>query len=155
MNRKIVKKQPPITTEDKLEIHALISTYSFMWDEKNAVGVSELFTDNCVWSWYRLDGTEVLEMTNRKTFHDFVEKMFSNQLNGIQTRHFQTNTIFIELTENTVQAKTVYLSTKVLLNDMVDMENNPLTSYQGVYEDVFVKTKNGWKFKKRKVVTDN
>jgi len=155
MNKKIDETAPILTTEEKLEIYELISTYSFMWDEKNAVGLSNLFTEKFVWGWYRADGTKVLEMPNRKAFNNFIEQMFNNQLKGIQTRHFQTNTIFIELTEITAKAKTIYFSTRVMLNGKVDMENQPLASYQGVYEDEFVKTENGWKFKNRRVVTDN
>ncbi len=155
MNQKTDKTELIITTEEKLEIHELISSYSYMWDEKNAVGLSNLFTENCIWSWYRVDGTQVSEMPNRKSFKDFVEQIFSNQLKGIQTRHFQTNTIFIELTKTTAKTKTIYFSTKVMLNGKVDMENQPLAAYQGVYEDEFVKTENGWKFTYKKVVTDN
>ena len=54
-----------------------------------------------------------------------------------------------------VKTKTIYFSTKVMLNGKMDMENQPLASYQGVYEDEFVKAENGWKFKSRKVITDN
>ena len=155
MGKKLDKTTPILTAEEKLVICELISTYSFMWDEKNAIGLSHLFAEKCVWGWYRLDGTKVLEIINRKAFNDFVEQTFNDQLKGIQTRHFQTNTIFIESKEIMVRTKTIYFSTKVMLNGQVDMENKPLASYQGVYEDEFVKTENGWKFKSRKVITDN
>ncbi|MCD4741127.1 MAG: nuclear transport factor 2 family protein [Desulfobacteraceae bacterium] len=155
MNKKTDNTAQILITKEKLEINELISTYSFMWDEKNVLGLSDLFTEKCVWSWYRVDGTAVLEISGREAFNDFVKQLFSNELKGIQTRHFQTNTIFIEITEITAKTKTIYFSTKVMLNGKVDMENQPLTSYQGVYEDEFVKTENGWKFKNRKVVTDN
>ena len=155
MEKKIDKRAPILTAKEKLEIYDLISTYSFMWDEKNAIGLSHLFTEKCVWGWYRLDGTKVLEILNRNAFNDFAEQTFNNQLKEIQTRHFQTNTIFIESKEIMVRTKTIYFSTKVMLNGKLDMENQPLASYQGVYEDEFVKIENGWKFKSRKVITDN
>jgi hypothetical protein len=155
MEKKIDKRAPILTAEEKLMIYDLISTYSFMWDEKNSIGLSRLFTEKCVWGWYRLDGTKVLEILNRNGFNDFVEQTFNNQLKEIQTRHFQTNTIFTESKEIMARTKTIYFSTKVMLNGKLDMENQPLASYQGVYEDEFVKTENGWKFKSRKVITDN
>ena len=96
MGKKLDKITPILTAEEKLVICELISTYSFMWDEKNAIGLSHLFAEECVWGWYRLEGTKVLEILNRKAFTNFVEQTFNDQLKGIQTRHFQTNTIFVE-----------------------------------------------------------
>ena len=149
------KKQSKNKTMDKLEILETISSYSFTWDEKKAEDLSNLFVEAGVWAWYRADGTKVLEMTDRKSFQDFAEQMFGNQLKGIATRHFQTNTIFVELSKTTAKTKTIYFSSGVILNGKVDMENQPFFAYHGVYEDEFIKVGGEWKFKVRKLITDN
>jgi hypothetical protein len=43
----------------------------------------------------------------------------------------------------------------VLLNGKLDFENPPRNAYQGIYEDEFVKTEDGWKIRVRKLTTDN
>lgn len=48
MGKKLDKTTPILTAEEKLVICELISTYSFMWDEKNAIGLSHLFAGKCV-----------------------------------------------------------------------------------------------------------
>ena len=48
MGKKLDKITPTLTAEEKLVICELISTYSFMWDEKNAIGFSHLFAEKCV-----------------------------------------------------------------------------------------------------------
>jgi len=85
----------------------------------------------------------------------FFQQSFDERLKTVQTRHFQTNTSFIELTEKTAKTKTMVLPTAILLNGKIDFENPPTNAYQGIYEDEFVKTEDGWKIKVRKLTTDN
>jgi len=55
----------------------------------------------------------------------------------------------------TAKTKTMVLPTAILLNGKIDFENPPTNAYQGIYEDEFVKTEDGWKIKVRKLTTDN
>ncbi len=139
----------------ELEILELISMYSYYYDGKNAEDLSQIFSEDALWVWYRADGTKVVEIQTRPNLKGFFQQSFDERLKTVQTRHFQTNTVFIELTGKTAKTKTMVLPTAVLLNGKVDFENSPTTAYQGIYEDEFLKTGGGWKIKVRKLTTDN
>ena len=49
MRKKLDNIIPILTADEKLVICELISTYSFMWDEKNAIDLSHLFAEKCFW----------------------------------------------------------------------------------------------------------
>jgi prophage tail gpP-like protein len=138
----------------KVEILETINMYGYNWDNKNATALSNLFAENGVWGWYRLDGTKVMEYADKAAYKAFLEQMFSTQ-EGMQTRHFQTNTIFVELTETTAKTKTMYMATGVMKTGKLDMENLPILAYTGTYEDEFVKENGQWKIKIRILTTDN
>ena len=126
-----------------------------MYYGKNAEDLSQIFSKDALWVWYRADGTKVVEIVTRPNLKGFFQQSFDERLKTVQTRHFQTNTVFIELTGRTAKTKTMVLPTAVLLNGKVDFENSPTNAYQGIYEDEFVKTEGGWKIKVRKLTTDN
>jgi len=75
--------------------------------------------------------------------------------NGFDTRHIQSNTIFLDLTQNTAKTKTAILVTWVYNSKKTGRKNKPKTIYQGYYEDEFVKIDGAWKIKNRKVITNN
>ncbi len=82
----------------KLEILELISKYSYNYDGKNAEDLSRIFSEDALWVWYRADGTKVVEIETRSNLKGFFQQSFDERLKTVQTRHFQTNTIFIEPT---------------------------------------------------------
>ena len=142
------------TTEEKLEVYELISQYSYMWDTHNVDGLLNLFTDDCTWDWYRYDGkTEVL-CKNKEQLRAHAEKMMKTK--NLLTRHFQTNTIILEYKSGMIKTRTILLATYLFEKKWrKGFFNKPKAIFQGIYEDEFVKTAEGWKFKNRKLVSDN
>jgi hypothetical protein len=63
--------------------------------------------------------------------------------NGLQPRHHQTITVLTELSETWVQGKT-YLLLTWYHTDTSELEIRA----SGMYDDEFIKTDAGWKFKK-------
>ena len=141
------------TTDEKIEVYELISEYSYMWDAQNIDGLLNLFTDECSWDWYRNDGKEEVLCENKEQLRAHAEKMMKTKL---LTRHFQTNTIILEYKSGMIKTRTMLLGTYLFEKKWrKGFFNKSKSIFQGIYEDEFVKTADGWKFKNRKLITDN
>jgi hypothetical protein len=82
---------------------------------------------------------------------DFFEpRLIGLEQQGIQTRHYQTNTIFTEFKGNMAKTKTY-----ILVTWQYSTETTPRPTHTGYYEDTFVKTKRGWKFSERLTFIDH
>lgn len=154
-NNKVIFKKEIIELVAKSDIREIISVYSYAWDNKKIDMLTDVFSNDATWSWYRIDGTKVKELSSRSALKNHLEKVFSTGLKEIKTRHFQTNTLFLSISENEAKTVTPFLVTRVKLNGVLDSDNAPNTAYQGHYEDDFIKINGKWKFKSRKLVTDN
>lgn len=127
-----------MNVEDRLAILDLISRYSYTYDENLIDEFMTIFADDA----------EVDLVTYSKGLEEIrkqvEEKRKSLSDNGIQPRHHQTITILTELSENRVHGKTYVLLTWYH-KDTSKLE----LRYSGMYDDEFIKTDKGWKFKKR------
>ena len=134
----------------KQEILEIISLYSHSWDSKNPEKLSEIFAENAVWEWYPPGGDKPLaSFPNRNKLIEWASERFKTKLADRQTRHFQTNTVFIELTDNTARTETM-----LLLFYKVKGEKQPTAMGTAIYKDEFIKTQDGWKIKRRAVFGD-
>ena len=142
------------TTDEKIEVYELISEYSYMWDTHNVDGLLNLFTDDCTWDWYRYDGkTEVL-CKNKEQLKAHAENLMRPK--KLLTRHQQTNTIVLDYQNGVIKTRTMVFVTYLFHKKIrKGLFNKPKAIYQGIYEDEFVKTAEGWKFKNRKLISDN
>jgi len=142
------------TAEEKIEIYELISHYSYMWDAHDVDGLLNLFTEECTWDWYRNDGEVEVLCKNKEELRAHAEKMMKND--KLLTRHYQTNTIITEYKNGVIKTRSILLGTYLFAKkNRKGFWNKPKPIFQGIYEDEFVKTADGWKFKNRKLVTDN
>ena len=142
------------TTDEKIEVYELISEYSYMWDAQNIDGLLNLFIDECSWDWYRNDGKKEVLCENKEQLRAHAEKMVITK--NLLSRHFQTNTIILEYKSGMIKTRTILLATYLFEKKWrKGFFNKPKAIFQGIYEDEFVKTAEGWKFKNRKLVSDN
>jgi hypothetical protein len=137
--------------EDRQDILALIYAYGYNVDTKNPTATAALFTDDAVWAWYA-GPQRVLFMHHRgkgEITQLFVAGAQGHIAQGIQSRHYQTNTVFSELDGKRARAKTM-----ILVTWQYATETAPRPIRSGYYEDEFVKTRDGWKFKERVFFAD-
>jgi hypothetical protein len=98
--------------EDKIAIYEVLAQYSYAYDGKNADGFAELFTEDAVWEARRQVNTApYIHHESQKTIRDWVTERLQGRLATTFTRHFQTGTLFEELTLNTARSRTMVLIT--------------------------------------------
>ena len=129
--------------EDRLEILELISRYAMTYDHNEIEEHASLFTE---------DGTLVL--THEATGHEAIRKMTGERRakiaeKGIQNRHFLVNTVLDEVSVDEVDAVSNFLITWQFKDRQF-----PEPNYSGVYVDKIVRTKDGWRFKHRRIQID-
>jgi len=132
------------------ELASLISQYSFTWDGKDAPAFAELFTEDCVYEIWRSGGAKATrELKGRAVVRDFAVESFSIRLADRQTRHYQTNTVFIDVTDTVVQARTMVVVLHAHATD-----KSLKVAFTGTYEDEFRRTLVGWRISKRIIRLD-
>ena len=143
-----------MNAEDRLEILDLISNYSYAFDENDIEKYLSLFISEPYIGEVgeQLNGKpSEYRKTDKKTIRQVFEFLHKKNIDfGSQSRHLQTNTVLKEQSEGLVSGKTIYT---VLIQYRGDP--NPRLVSCGVYEDEFIKTSDGWKFRSRKIKADH
>jgi hypothetical protein len=81
-----------------MAILELIATYAYMWDDQDAAGWCDLFTDDAIWeSYYAGEATPASRLHTRAERRRAAAESFAGRLAGVQTRHHQDNTILTEI----------------------------------------------------------
>jgi len=136
----------PLSSPDRQEIVDLIYRYSYTYDAKDLDGWLSLFLENATWSVYEPNSSVpafVLKSNDeRRQFAEQRLKELAEQ--GIQTRHYMTNTLLNKISERRVKGVTM-----LLLSWQYTSEASPHLINTGYYRDEFVKTKHGWIFASR------
>jgi hypothetical protein len=125
----------------------LIYQYSYNWDGKKPDGVANIFTEDCVWEALGPDGQPVRRLEGRKAFRDFAANRFITVLADRKTRHYKTNTVFLETKDNKIVARTM-----ALIIHVVDGEDAPKLSHTAVVEHEFSNASGKWLIKRRSVL---
>ena len=143
-----------MNAEDRFEILDLISNYSYAFDENDIEKFLSLFIDEPYLGEVgeQFIGTpSEYKKKDKKSIRQGIEFLHKNNIEyGSQCRHLQTNTVLEDQSEGLVSGKTIYT---VLLQYRGDP--NPRLVSCGIYEDEFVKTDEGWKFRSRKIKADH
>jgi len=139
-------------TAARQEILDLISAYSYTCDAKDVPRWLDLFTQDAVWAWYAgPQKTLTVSLPGKQAMSDFfTPRLAALAQQGIQSRHFQTNTVFTSFNGREATAKTYILVTWQYAGELV-----PRPVHTGYYEDKFVRTPRGWKFKERVIFVDH
>jgi 3-phenylpropionate/cinnamic acid dioxygenase small subunit len=139
-----------VSAADRQQILDLISASSYTYDGKNLEGYLALFTKGCV---LEILPTGVAKPTvraaNRSELSAVVVQRFALlREKGIQSRHYQTNTLLTPRADGQVAGTT-------MLNLMWQLPGEkPYTVTTGTYHDLFEKTEGGWKLAKRSLLVD-
>lgn len=139
-----------ISVQDRQQILDLISRYGHAWDNKDSEAWVALFTDDAILQNY---GAGRL-LSDRRTNADRLDRakerhaMFADK--GIQTRHFQTNTLLTSRPDGSVSGETTFSVTW-----QHGGEQTPKLVHTGVYRDIYLKTASAWKFARREVRFDH
>lgn len=128
----------------------LISRYSHDWDGRKNADWVNLFTDDAVIQ-ASFRGALAWSYGSNEERADFIKSFYDGAAKTglLQSRHFQTNTLFEKQDDGTVHADTMFAVTFQFKG-----EPAPRFSNTGIYRDRFVKTKEGWKFKRRDIFVD-
>ncbi len=135
---------------DRQQILDLISRYSYTWDGKAAEAFSALFQDNAIMSTYSAGTLSSTTRTNKERLARTRERFQLFTSHGIQTRHYQTNTILERLSDGSVRGETLF---QVVWQYAA--EPAPKLVHSGTYRDLFAKTSSGWKFASREIHIDH
>ncbi len=135
--------------EDKIAIYEVIAQYSYAWDGKNADGFAKLFAEDAVWEACRLGSTApYIHLESQHAIRNWAAEQHQGRLANTSTRHFQTGTIFEELTSNTARSRTM-----VIITHQTPEDEAPRVVLSGEYQDEWRKTEQGWKFAHRTILT--
>lgn len=135
----------------KNQILEVISQYSYSWDNKDPDGLAEIFTEDAVWEWWP-PGAQKPGVVHkpRKKFRDWAADRFNTSLADRQTRHYQTNTVFLELGNDRARTRTMIL----VIQAIKGQKGPKIPAHCGTYEDEFRKTPDGWRISRRLLRTD-
>jgi ketosteroid isomerase-like protein len=134
---------------DRQEILDLISRYSYAWDRKDADGWVALFANDATLMVYRGGVLQSAIRSNAERLKTAREFLRSQQEQGVQMRHLQTNTVLERLSDGSVQGDTMVTVLRQEKN-----EPTPKLHMSGTYHDRFEKTPSGWKFARRELRAD-
>jgi len=141
---------PIVSAEDQRQILYLISAYSYTYDGKDIESYLALFAKDCVWEVRPNGATKpTVRAANREELRVLVaQRLAMLQQKGVQSRHYQTNTMLALRADGQVEGKT-------LLNLMWQVPGEkPYTVMTGIYSDLFVKSEGEWKIAKRTLLMD-
>ncbi len=126
----------------KQAIRDVLYQYTYNFDGKNPDQFVELFLPNAVWEIFPRGAEKPLfSFKGREDLKNFVANRFKTVLATRQTRHYITNTVFLELTADYARTQST-----VLVVHKIKGKKLPVLINSGVYDDEFKKTKDGWKF---------
>lgn len=133
-----------MSIEDRLMILETIARYSYAYDGKDADAFAALFTEDGVWELYETGGTTpALRIETQAGIRAWVAGL-QQRLGEIQTRHFQSGTVFDELTPTTARTRTM-----LLVSHQQGADRTPFLTRSGVYHDEWLKIPDGWRMTRR------
>lgn len=139
-----------LSAEYRYQILDLVSAYSYKYDGKDLEGYLALYTKDCVWEAYASGvSTPMVRAADRDELRTVTtQRLAMLRERGIQSRHYQTNTILVRREDGQVEGTT-------LLNLVWQVPGEkPYTVMTGIYRDLFVKSEGGWRFAKRTLLMD-
>ncbi len=130
----------PSEIEDREAIRDLFSDYCFRLDDGDYAGVGALFTADGEWiaPYSRATGPEEIVAMLARNIPDPAK--------GPVRKHFVMNSL-IRCTGDTATARASYF---VVIGEGA----GPVPVVAGTYEDVLVRTSEGWRFRSRRLVHD-
>ncbi len=139
-----------VAVQDERAIVRLIYEYSYTFDGRDLDGFMSLFTEDALWEAYNAGAaTPTISLHGSGELRSVISMQMNDQISkGIQSRHFQTNTILTRLARDRVQAVTMIMV-------IWQHGSQPATIvHTGFYRDEFSLQDGEWKFVKRQAYLD-
>ena len=97
---------PNFSIADRIAINDVIDAYGIYWDTNNLDGFLSLFTDDALGVIYGSDGKKITYLIKDEAQRAISEeRMEFFKINKMQRRHMMSNTMLIELTDNSAHFK--------------------------------------------------
>lgn len=143
---------PPssVSAEDQRAILDLISAYSYTYDGRDLHGYLALHVKDCAFELVPQGAAApAARATNREELGALATQRWAMlQKQGVQSRHYQTNTLLSAAADGRVEGRT-------MLNLVWQASGQkPSIVMTGIYSDVFVKEDGSWKFARRTLRVD-
>ena len=134
-----------MSIEEKLAIHEMIAQYSYTYDSKDAEGFAQVFVEDGVFEIFVPGETSPsVRLQSRREIREFAAQRLQERLGRFTSRHYQSGTLFDELTSNSAATRTM-----VLVTHQAVTESAPRPTASGVYHDQWRKTHEGWRLAHR------
>ena len=134
-----------MNADDRQAILDLISSYSYAYDANDLERFGGLFEANAVATFRQGNLTGNAQIREAMAAR---RQWVAQQ--GIQPRHYQTNTMLAEIAEGHVKGTTM-----ILVTWQRSGEPEPRVVHTGFYDDEFRRTAEGWRFSKRAILIDH
>ncbi len=145
-----VTAQELAAIEDRLLIAEQLAQYSYRWDGKDAVGFSELFTEDGIMErWSRGELIAGSRVTGRQAIREYASTSHTGRLADRQTRHHFSGLVFLELTS--VHAVTENMA--LITHQPIGQAAAHITA-SGIYRNIWRKTAGGWRIAERVLFND-
>ena len=135
----------PTNADDRQAILDLISSYSYAYDASDLERFAALFQANAVVTFRQGNLTGNAHIREAMAAR---RRWVAQQ--GIQPRHYQTNTLLTEIAEGHVKGRTM-----ILVTWQRSGEPEPKVVHTGFYDDEFRRTAEGWQFSRRAILIDH
>ena len=140
---------PNFNVADRMAINDVIDAYGIYWDTNNLDGFLSLFTDDALGVIYGSDGKKMSYLIKDEAQRAISEeRMKFFKINKMQRRHMMSNTMLIELTDNSAHLKK-YMT-------LLTTDNNSKTEIVSpiFYDFKFKKIDGIWKITYREINLD-
>jgi hypothetical protein len=138
-----------MSLQDRFEIVEMLGVYANAWDGKDPDAWAACFAEDGSMDIVR-EGDARPPAVGRESLRKMAETSFGSRLATIQTRHYQTNTVFQSLTEAEARTRTMAFITWLRAG-----EEHPQVEMTGLYDDDWVRTPDGWRLKRRSLRVDS
>ena len=132
------QSRPALTGQDYAEIEQLIARYNQATDFEDLDMYASVFTEDAVW---RLGDRELV---GREALVDSLAERFATRPTEHERRHWQNNSV-VTPTADGATARTYFVSFEVSYVP-------PKPALSGHYDDVLVRTRDGWRINTRLAV---
>ena len=139
-----------MSIEDKFAIHEIIAQYSYTYDSKDAEGFAQLFVEDGLFEVFVPGKTTAsVRLRSRTAIRAWAAQRLQARHGRFTSRHYQSGTLFDELTSESALTRTMVLVTH---QDVAEAAPHPTIS--GVYHDQWRKTPTGWRLAHRAAYVD-
>jgi uncharacterized protein (TIGR02246 family) len=135
---------------DKLAIQEIIAQYSYAYDSKDAEAFAQLFVADGVFEIFGPgQANPTVRLRSRPAIREWAAQRLQARSGRFTSRHYQSGTLFDELTSDSARTRTM-----VLVTHQGGAEAAPRPTVSGVYHDQWRKTHAGWRLAHRAAHVD-